>query len=216
MKPRLLDAFCGAGGCTKGYQRAGFYVVGVDINEQPNYCGDEFIEDDALGCEDLLLSGDFDAVSASPPCQRYSTATLDHSKHPDLYEPTRALLEATGLPYVIENVVGSPYRSGILLCGSMFGLQIRRHRNFETSFMLMRPQCDHSGPRPYTITGHLHNTEQDFPHSLKPTREHALELMGTPWMTWQECVLAIPPVYTEWLGARLLEHINARQLLEAP
>jgi DNA (cytosine-5)-methyltransferase 1 len=112
------------------------------------------------------------------------------------------------MPYVIENVIGAPYDSGIVLCGSMFGMRIRRHRNFETSFLIMQPQCNHEGPRPYTVTGHLHNTEQDFPHSLKPTREHAIELMEMPWASWQEVVQAIPPAYTELIGGELRKSLK--------
>src|SRR5687768_6327417 len=132
-RPRLLDLFCGAGGCSKGYQRAGFDVVGVDINPQPRHCGDEFYQADALEVLRLLIAGetwqgyvlaDFAAVHASPPCQLYSTlrnAAADRgSGHPDLVAPTRELLEATRLPWVMENVPGAPMAPAIVLCGSMF------------------------------------------------------------------------------------------------
>lgn len=211
-KPRLLDLFCGAGGAAMGYHRAGFEVVGVDKYPQAHYPF-EFRQEEAIEYLTFLSelprgNIEFDAIHASPPCPAYSTATRDPSKHPDLYAKTRDLLEAIGLPWVMENVIGAPYGSGIVLCGSMFGMRIRRHRNFETSFMLMQPQCDHSGPRPYTITGHIHNTEQDYPHSLKPTREHAIDLMQMPWATWQECVLAIPPPYAEFIGSQLLAYVG--------
>lgn len=122
MKPRLLDLFCGAGGAAMGYYRAGFEVVGVDIKPQPHYPF-EFHQADALT---YPLDG-FDAYHASPPCQRYSTITAYHGKqtvdsHPDLVPPTRAQLQTTGKPYVIENVKGSPLQNWTLLCGSMFGL----------------------------------------------------------------------------------------------
>jgi DNA (cytosine-5)-methyltransferase 1 len=166
VKPRLLDLFCGAGGCTKGYQRAGFYVVGVDINPMPNYCGDEFFQANAL---DVLwhvvhqrpyfgnpsaLRGPFDAIHASPPCHRYSilrhAAEMKGSDQPDLVGPTRDLLEETGLPWVIENVPGAPLLPSIELCGSMFGLgsgdrQLRRHRLFESNVPMMQPACQHRG-----------------------------------------------------------------------
>ncbi len=215
--PRLLDLFCCAGGAGMGYSRAGFEVVGVDIDPQPNYPF-EFVQADAL---EVLQSGSvfrFDAIHASPPCPFYSTATRDHDKHPDLVGPVRELLVQAGLPYVIENVVGAPLDTGplnlfgsggVMLCGSMFGMdRVRRHRLFESSVQLPQMACRHPGERPYTITGHLHRTEQDYPHSLKPTRTHALELMGTPWMTWQECVECIPPAYTEWIGTELLAQIE--------
>jgi C-5 cytosine-specific DNA methylase len=129
-RPRLLDLFCGAGGAALGYQLAGFHVTGVDIAPQPHYCGDAFYQADAMT---FPLDG-FDVVTASPPCQAYSTLGRfsPHVTYPDLYEPTRERLTASGLPWVIENVVGAPYRSGFILCGSMFGLRVRRHRNFET------------------------------------------------------------------------------------
>src|SRR3990167_10972018 len=101
-KPRLLDLFCKAGGATKGYQQAGFYVVGVDIEPQPHYCGDEFYQADALT---YPLEG-FDAYHASPPCQRYSVMTNGRwqdrlPNHPDLIQPVSERLSATNKPYII-------------------------------------------------------------------------------------------------------------------
>src|SRR5690606_39199430 len=108
----LLDLFSGAGGASVGYHRAGFDVVGVDLDPQPNYPF-EFIRADAM----LLLSdgrfmGQFDVVHASPPCQRYSVMSKCRpelaGQYPDLVDPVRENLAALGLPYVIENVPGSP------------------------------------------------------------------------------------------------------------
>lgn len=149
MKPRLLDLFCGAGGCTKGYQRAGFHVTGVDVKPQPNYCGDEFWQDDVIRlltvmCDSWLYDGDFDAIHASPPCQAHTRAqVLRGREHPDLIAPTRAMLEQTGLPYVIENVVGAPLRDPIELCGAAFGRPFCRHRLFEINWPLnsLLPGC---------------------------------------------------------------------------
>lgn len=135
-KPRLLDLFCGAGGCAKGYQRAGFHVTGVDIKPQPRYCGDEFHQADAL--EYLAAHGrEFDAIHASPPCQRYTmaqNAAKNADAHPDLVDPVRDLLLSTRKPWIIENVVGAPLKNPAVLCGLSFGLKVRRHRLFETSF----------------------------------------------------------------------------------
>ena len=149
---RAVDLFCCAGGATKGLQRAGFHVTGVDIERQPRYCGDAFFQADALT---FPLEG-FDFIWASPPCQAFTklrfmpTAKL----HPNLIPETRARLVASGKPYCIENVEDAPLgESGylIVLCGTMFGLQtcdgraeLRRHRLFETSFSIpLRPACQH-------------------------------------------------------------------------
>lgn len=149
MRFRLLDLFCGAGGCSVGYHRAGFEVVGVDHHKMPRYPY-EFHQSDAL--EFLAAHGrEFDAVHASPPCQKYCALRhLAKKDHPDLIPQTRALLRETGLPYVIENVPGAPLLSPVMLCGTMFGLrtdcgaELRRHRLFETNWPLMRGlKCRH-------------------------------------------------------------------------
>ena len=200
MKPRLLDLFCGAGGAGMGYHLAGFEVVGVDLSPQKHYPF-EFHQADALT---FPLEG-FDAIHASPPCQAYSTAS-HRSDHPDLYVAVRDRLEAFGVPWVIENVIGAPYRSGVILCGSMFGLRVRRHRNFESSALIMRLPCDHSGDRPYTITGHA--GAGDFEHHRGASAEEGPRLLGCEWMTWDEATQAIPPAYTEFIGTQLLAQIK--------
>jgi DNA (cytosine-5)-methyltransferase 1 len=138
-KPRLLDLFCCAGGAAMGYHQAGFEVVGVDIAPQRRYPF-AFIQSDALKLDPRFLAL-FDAIHASPPCQAYSKAQrLRKNDHPDLIIPTRKMLEATGLPYVIENVPGSPLRSPATLCGGMFSeLKVYRHRWFETNQPLWWP-----------------------------------------------------------------------------
>lgn len=140
MRPRLLDLFCGAGGCAVGYHRAGFNVVGVDIQPQKRYPF-EFVQADALEYAAAHLHK-FDAVHASPPCQAHSVITPDKSKHVDLIPQTRALLEAGGLPYVIENVYGAKraMRSPVMLCGAQFGLKVYRHRLFESNVLLLVPE----------------------------------------------------------------------------
>jgi len=136
-RPRLLDLFAGAGGAAMGYHRAGFEVVGVDIKPQPRYPF-EFHQADALT---FPVQG-FQAIHASPPCQRYSTLRhlpwLKGREYWDSIPPTRAFLQASGLPWLIENVEFAPL-CGIILCGTMFGLPIYRHRRFEASFLLMAP-----------------------------------------------------------------------------
>ena len=161
MKPLCIDLFCGAGGATKGLQRAGFHVTGVDINPQPHYCGDDFHEADALK---FPLEG-YDFIWASPPCQAFTKLRFmpDAKKHSNLIPETRARLISAGVPYCIENVEDAPLgESGylIMLCGTMFGLgtkdgraELRRHRLFETSFSIpLRPACQH-GTAPLGVYG---------------------------------------------------------------
>jgi DNA (cytosine-5)-methyltransferase 1 len=215
-RPLLLDLFCGAGGAAMGYYRAGFDVIGVDIVAQPHYPFD-FWQEDALDAERMVRDWRFDAVHASPPCQAYSTATRDQSLHPDLYEPTRDMLQGIGLPYVIENVPGAPFRHGLTLCGTMFGLEhdgewLKRHRNFETPFLIMQSKvCRHrKNVRAITITGkcYLTVTKDCARHSRQPTFKLAQQLMGIDWMTRTELSQAIPPAYTQFIGEQLLEHLN--------
>ena len=194
MKPRLLDLFCGAGGAGMGYHRAGFEVVGVDINPQPHYPF-EFVQADALT---LPLYG-FDAVHASPPCQHYANVTQwtgDQDDHPALIRPMRARLTATGLPWVMENVRTAELHGAIVLCGSQFGLPIRRHRYFESNVALpwFTTPCQHR------------STDLAFEH--KGERAYA-DAMGCDWMSKFEARQAIPPAYTEWIGTQLIAALKA-------
>lgn len=208
-KPRLLDAFCGAGGCTRGYQLAGFHVTGVDIEPQPRYVGDAFIQGDAL---DFIRERghEFDAIHASPPCQQYSRLRTIHKReYADLVDPTRDALLATGKPYVIENVPGAPLHPTIILCGTMFGLKVYRHRLFESSILLFQPPHPrHEEPtiqRGYSAdwTGFVTVAGgQNVPVAL------AAAAMGIGWMSGRELSQAIPPAYTEYIGLQLLRHIR--------
>lgn len=144
--PRALDFFCGGGGATRGLQRAGFKVTGVDINRQPRYCGEEFIQASALDWAfSVEYLRNFDLVWASPPCQRYSTGAAKwgtSANHPHLIPAVRDRLIAAHVPYVIENIVqAKPHlREPIMLCGVMFDLGVFRHRLFELSGFGVR-QC---------------------------------------------------------------------------
>lgn len=146
---RLLDLFCGAGGASVGYYDAGFEIVGVDIRSQPNYPF-EFHLADAL---EFPLDG-FDAIHASPPCQKFSImrrGMWKNREHPDLINPIRNRLAKIGIPYIMENVCGSPLRSDLILCGTKFALQtsegsqLRRHRIFELNWPPpLTPPCCHN------------------------------------------------------------------------
>lgn len=210
MRPVLLDAYCGAGGATRGYQNAGFYVVGVDISPQPNYCGDEFIQADAL--EFLRkYGGDFNARHASPPCQRYSAMSACRpglsQEYPDLVGPTRDLLEKIGLPYVIENVPGSPLIDPVVLCGQMFGLELYRHRLFESNLPLEVPEHP-AHTMPASKAGHwVPGTVMSVAGHCAPIAK-AREVMGIDWMNRAELGESIPPLYTQHVGAQLLRAIE--------
>lgn len=183
-----------------GYHRAGFDVVGVDINPQPHYPF-EFIQADALT---FPLDG-YDVIHASPPCQRYiRSGTVARHRHPDLLPATRELLEATGLPWVIENVPGAPMRADVVLCGSQFGLRVRRHRWFESSEALIPwlLSCNHSEPIA-GVYGHPHGAGGANRGMLPGNHLSWSAAMGIDWMTTAELADAIPPAYTEWIGRQL-------------
>jgi DNA (cytosine-5)-methyltransferase 1 len=203
MKPRLLDLFCGAGGATRGYQLAGFHVTGVDVNPQPRYIGDEFHQTDALT---FPLDG-FDAIHASPPCQAHSAMSACRpglaETYPDLIGQTRARLAETGLPYAIENVRGSPLRSPVWLCGFMFGLELYRHRGFESNILLMIPPHGRH-TKPASKAGHWRpGTVISVAGNCAPIAL-AREAMGIDWTNRDELGESIPPAYTEHIGRQLL------------
>ena len=209
MTKRLVDLFSGAGGAAWGYHLAGFEVVGVDNRPQPRYPF-AFVQGDALN-PPVRLS-EFDAIHASPPCQAHSSAGLaaiaTYGKHyEDLLTPTRALLIATGLPWVIENVPGAPMRADFWLCGCEFGLpDLKRERWFETSWggcPDLRTSCRHDG-NTITITGH---TPQRWAHGRRKgvTKAEREAAVGIDWMTVKELCQAIPPAYTEYIGRQLME-----------
>lgn len=204
MKLKLLDLYCGAGGAAMGYHRAGFEIVGVDIKLQPNYPF-EFHQADAL---EYPIDG-FDVIHASPPRQAYSKCAGFHyrKKHPRQISLIRMRFQAAGIPYIIENVEGARHRMQeyIVLCGSMFGLPIRRHRFFEIRPLLnvLLPPCNHKR-NPVYITGTPRPSSgprKDPPADIKRSA------MQTPWMTIKNMDEAIPPAYTEYIGKQLIEAI---------
>lgn len=194
-----------------GYHRAGFEVVGIDIEPQPHYPF-EFHQADALAVlSEYPWDQDWVAVHASPPCQAYSNAQkLRGNVHPDLIGPTRELLESTGLPYVIENVVGAPLRDPVTLCGAMFGLRTYRHRLFETNWELAAPE--HPPHVARTTKMGRPPGDGEFMHVVGNFSgvAEAREAMGIDWMPGHRMREAIPPAYTEWIGAQLLRVVRAR------
>lgn len=219
-RPRLLDLYAGAGGAAMGYSRAGFEVVGVDIANQPRYPF-EFHQADALTFD----TAGFDAIHASPPCQAYSVlrrANLE-AEYADLIAPTRALLEVSGVPWVMENVPGAPLHHAIELCGSMFGLgagerQLRRHRLFETNFPILQPGCQHRGEAigvygggptgRYTLANRTRSDPYARRGGYQGTLAEKREAMGIDWMNGAEINQAIPPAYTELIGHQLMQHVR--------
>jgi DNA (cytosine-5)-methyltransferase 1 len=235
---RALDLFCGAGGATKGLQRAGFHVTGIDLRMQPRYCGEAFIQADALRPPVDLRR--FDFIWASPPCQAHTSLKKmwNARKHQDLIPETRALLNSVGVPFVVENVEGAPLgESGYLtmLCGTMFGLgiaeaELRRHRLFESNFWLpLRPECRHGAPvisvhgehardrrRAMTVTGHTAQTNVVRNRDRRTfSVEQAQAAMGIDWMSMKGLSQAIPPAYSEFIARQFLATLNVRHSEES-
>lgn len=198
-----------------GYYRAGFDVVGVDIAPQPRYQF-EFHQGDALHY--LAEHGhEFDAIHASPPCQAYSRtghladAQGGRRSSVRLIEPTRSALVALGIPYVIENVEDAPLVAPLMLCGSMFGLRVRRHRLFESPVFLFSQECAHRRQgRPVGVLS-WGSWGHEIPSGgrLAASLADAQDAMGIDWMRRAELAEAIPPAYTEYIGRQLLAHIEA-------
>lgn len=212
-QPRLLDLFCGAGGAAMGYHRAGFEVVGVDNRPQPNYPF-EFIEDDALAFLREYGWTTFDAIHASPPCQRFTAYRRRGSgvgeNYPDLISAVRDAARFSALPYVIENVPGSPVAGLVQLCGSSFGLDVRRHRLFEVSFPMLSPPCAHGWqPQRFAAaTNRAENSRRTVEVGVwRIPVEVQQRAMGIDWMTRDELSQAIPPTYTQFIGEQLLDHL---------
>ena len=205
-RPRLLDLFCGAGGAAMGYHRAGFDVVGVDRQPQPRYPF-EFHQADA---NEYPLAG-FDAVHASPPCHDHSTLRavtgLDHRTGWMLNHTVQRLL-ANRVPWVVENVEGARMPAdtySIVLCGSSFGLGVRRHRRFATNILLMALPCDHKR-QGQALGVYGHSGGRDRPgRGRKATAAQARTAMGIDWMSAYELAQSIPPAYTEYLGRQLIQ-----------
>lgn len=211
MSFKLLDLFCGAGGAARGYELAGFTeIVGVDIERQHSYpycfvCGD--------AVEYLLTHGRrFDVIHASPPCQFASwlTEKKHRKKHSNWIPATRASLSFIGRPWVIENVAGARNYliNPIMLCGTMFGLKVQRHRFFEINPRIAPPitPCDHSFA-PVVPSGTTRRGERRGIHRRENTADEVRQAMEIPWMIRTELDEAIPPAFTEYIGKKLIANI---------
>lgn len=227
-KYKLLDLFCCAGGCAKGYYDAGFEVVGVDIVDRPNYPY-EFIKADALEIlKDIEFISQFQCLHASPPCQNYSklkylSGNVEkwEAEHVDLVAPTRELLIKTGKPYIIENVENSPLINPIKLCGSQFeNMYTQRPRLFESNIPLRKPDnpvvrhktlklgCGPSEDGYITVAG---TRPPKGMNEVQTKLYYGFALGGIDWMSLEELTQAIPPIYTKWIGEQIIEYLNKQE-----
>ena len=207
---KALDLFCKAGGASAGYAQAGYAMTGIDNAKQKRYPY-AFIHGDALSyMADIDFLQSFDLIVASPPCQTHSrTQHLRNAQGKtttkvDLIPQTRTALQASGVNYIIENVPGAPLHNPVMVCGSAFGLKVRRHRLFESNMTLTGTICNHR-ERPVGVYGSMRD---EIPHGGKTASsiEEAREAMGISWMIWGELVEAIPPAYTHHLGEQAKVH----------
>ncbi|GEB96430.1 hypothetical protein MLA01_26490 [Microbacterium lacticum] len=204
-----------------GYHRAGFEVVGVDIDPQPRYPF-EFIQHDALTLDPEFLAS-FDAIHASPPCQSYSDLAKRNGNAdawPRLIEPVREMLDGLGVPYIIENVEGAPLLNPTVLCGTMFpGLRVIRHRLFESNIELDAPE---HGKHPLVFThdkrkAHYGKLDQNksfvqVTGGGNSSIANAKDALGIDWMNKRELNESIPPAYTEYLGGFLMRAVKQGSL----
>lgn len=211
LLPKVLDLFCGAGGASMGYNRAGFDVTGLDVKHGKRYPFTYWRMSIENVTQDTLSQ--FDLIHASPPCQTFSITKnlrIAQGKSTDKVDwlpYTRQLLQASGKPYIIENVPGAPLIDPVMVCGSAFGLKVRRHRLFESNLQLTGTQCSHKAQgRPIGVYGSM---KDEIPNGGKTAEnlDQAKHAMGIDWMLWGELVEAIPPAYTEYLGKQAYQRI---------
>lgn len=215
---RVLDLFSGAGGASMGYHQAGFEVVGVDNKIQTRYPFN-FVLGDALSVGwRMIMSGRFDFVHASPPCQKYSDLQKRTGKnYPDLIGPVREMLQDSGLPYVIENVDTAPLENPVRLCGGMFkGLRVYRHRLFETNWELKEPEHPKHKALVYTHDKRKNHFGRAMSEDMfvqvtgggNATIAEKRKAMGIDWMIHKEINEAIPPKYCEYIGNQFKEGLG--------
>jgi len=206
---KLLDLFCGAGGASMGYAMAGFEVTGIDVKHGRRYPF-EYIRGDVRDYLHKDFLDQFEVIAASPPCQTHSStkhlrvAQGKSTDKIDMIPEVREALIASGKPYVIENVPGAPLINPIQLCGSAFGLKVRRHRLFESNLKLQGTACFHKEQgRPVGIYGSMRDEIPGGGQTAK-TMPEAERAMGIDWMIWGELVESIPPAYTKFIGEQLI------------
>lgn len=234
---KLLDVYCGAGLAAIGYRQAGFHVTGIDNEKKSCYAGDTWIQADALEIlSDVVFCRQFDAIHASPPCQKYSQSTAPFraagKEYSDMIGPTRTLLDAIGRPYVIENVPTAPIRPDIVLYGWMFEnprnpghcLNVLRKRHFELGgWWMLQPGISRrigsvkNGDYITIIGKQGYRKYKGLEKGWRPKFDQ-----GTGIKTWHfamgipqeykfrdvEISEGIPPAYSRYIGQYLLEYLK--------
>ncbi|WP_329287766.1 SAM-dependent methyltransferase [Streptomyces sp. NBC_00691] len=206
---RVLVTYCCQGGDSWGWHMAGFDVTGVDLNPQPRYPF-PFIQGDAI--EYIRAHGhEYDVHAGSPPCQAYTRCwKIQQREHPRLIGPTREAMQATGRPWVMENVeeAREEMRNPAMLCGASFGLHTYRHRLLEASFPIAVPEHpEHVHP---TVKMGRPLKPGDWYHAVGNFSNvpYVKADMGVPWMTRDGIRECIPPVYGYHAATQFLAHVG--------
>lgn len=198
-----------------GYARAGFHVIGVDIEPQPNYPFD-FVQGDVF---DLFaeLAPLADAIHGSPECRDHTPLTSVAGFKGTAWQLAKFidLCESSGKPYVVENVMAAqfPMRCphNLVLCGDRhFGLRTVRHRKFRCVGFDV-PQPLHSIGHSARTSTKNRRTDWNRGMHISITGDVGTwvgpEIMGIDWMTGDELSQAIPPAYTEYIGEHLMAQL---------
>lgn len=216
---KVYDFFCGVGAQSVGWARAGFQVVGIDHEPQPDYPY-AFIQADAFEFGYAHVKEDAIFIGA-PPCQNYIAITHGNrargirDEHPDLIGPTRTMFAAhrryRDYPTVIECGTGPHIRSDVRLCGEMFGLEVIRHRDFEIAGASIHqpPHVRHRG----RVRGWRHGEcFEGYYYAVygegggKGSIAEWQRAMGIDWTENRKSIAeAIPPAYAQYVAERILE-----------